>query len=182
MRPLRFGRHKDRAGTRETAPFAKRSEQPMLAGFELTPTAPSDESRKRWAGRGCPRHAYFTHGVAVGPSELASGIRNQAHKLSPTGAMMVVRDTSPSTKPEPCRRARMDGRRVPLLADELPERQSRHRSPVGDEGEARVGPGKIAELVDRARLAAVDPDASYWAIATVARSLLNRRLRASTIT
>jgi hypothetical protein len=57
-------------------------------------------------------------------------------KLPFTQVPSATRRSLLHTNPELCRRARMRGRRVPLWADELPEQQSSHRSPVGDEAEA----------------------------------------------
>jgi hypothetical protein len=103
----------------------------------------------------------------AGPGRTAG----QESLLLPRTKAIAVEATATSrfTKPRPCRRARTPGRRVPLLADELPEQESSHRSPVGDEPEASRRRRTSVNLGHRRSAAGVDPDASSWAGAEVRR-------------
>ena len=80
-----------------------------------------------------------------GASRKLRGCKHQSghHKIETTAVALGVTESPPRavttlllSRILSSGRPRMPGRRVPLWADELSERQSSHRSPVGDKPEA----------------------------------------------
>ena len=73
-----------------------------------------------------------------------------------------------STNPELCRGARPPRRTVLLLADEIPEQQSSHHSPVGDKPEVTFGLHRVAAAVRYQEACSISgrTSASIWRSAT----------------
>jgi hypothetical protein len=72
-------------------------------------------------------------------------VRARRLAMRRSGTASGAEHTSAITKPKPCRRPRTPNPRVLLWADELPEQQSSHHGPVGDE--PAVSPATRRRLV-----------------------------------